>query len=348
MIICIVLASIAFIVFAFFFMTAGNNAIKRMLVCLCETEAETIKKYQIELHLLRQSIERNKNIPSDEKMKQGKKITKKMEESKKRLEAYKNAKIGVLDLIPVAGYRLIEILGWDASNETVKSLYQKCVQYKEKKEAMHYTIYLLASLFGYLMLGAVAGFAAIAITLAMGMGTRGAVIGLVIFMAMAIIGYLPYDNVSVTIQKRKDEIEVQFPQVVSKLTLLVVAGMDVTKAWKLTCSSGTGVLYEEMNRVVIDLEHNVSVSEAFQKIIVRCNNPYTTKLATAIMQSMTRGNSEVAALLRDINDESWMEYKHTARRKGEQIQSKLMAPTLLMFLGIIVLIIIPVVSGFNF
>ncbi len=46
--------------------------------------------------------------------------------------------------------------------------------------------------------------------------------------------------------------------------------------------------------------------------------------------------------------ESWMEHKHNARRMGEKIQSKLLIPTLLMFGGIMILIIVPVMSGFNF
>lgn len=134
----------------------------------------------------------------------------------------------------------------------------------------------------------------------------------------------------------------------SKLTLLTVAGMEVSQAWKLASVSGTGTLYEEMNRVLLDFDNNVSPVEAYSRFITKCNNLYTTKLATAIIQNTSKGNSEIVSLFRQLNDESWLEHKHDARRMGEKIQSKLLLPTMLMFAGIIILIIVPVMSGFNF
>jgi tight adherence protein C len=132
------------------------------------------------------------------------------------------------------------------------------------------------------------------------------------------------------------------------MALLTVAGMEVNQAWRLTAGSGKSTLYSEMNRVLIDFDNNVPPVEAYSKFITRCNNNYTTKLATAIIQNMSKGNSEIVELFKRLNTESWLEHKHNARRMGEKIQSKLMIPTMLMFLGIIILIIVPVMSGFNF
>ena len=348
MIICMIIASACFIVFAFLFLTAGEQNVRDMLVCCGETEMENIKKGQIELSLLVENMKHTKDMDNKQKIKQGKQIKKKIVESKKRLEAMKQGKIGILDLIPLAGYRFKDLYKLDASNDTVKKLNAKCCQFKEKKEALNYANYLLASLIGNILLGVCVGFAAMGIAFARNLGTRSIIVGVVGFGIFAILGYIPYDNVDAVVRQRKDEIETQFPQVISKMTLLVVAGMDITKAWNLTSGSGTGVLYEEMKRVIIDLDHNVSAKDAYSKFITRCNNNYTTKLATAIIQNNTKGNSEIVNLFRTLNSESWMEHKHNARRKGEQIQSKLLIPTLLMFLGIIVLIIVPIISGFNF
>lgn len=100
--------------------------------------------------------------------------------------------------------------------------------------------------------------------------------------------------------------------------------------------------------MLVDFDNNVSPVEAYSKFISRCSNTYTTKLATAIIQNISKGNSEIVTLFRQLNDESWLEHKHNARRMGEKIQSKLLLPTMLMFGGIIILIIVPVMSGFNF
>ena len=348
MIICMAAASLFFLVFAWLFMTADENILGALIVCCKESQTEIIKKAQIETSLLAGTMKNTGFSGDKKKRKQGKACRKKMEEAGKRLEKYGKGKLGPLDLIPIAGYRLMQLMGWDSTNDLVKKLYRKCLQFKEKKEAMNYTYYLLASLIGNMVLGLTAALAVLGLSLGINLGTRSLVVAVVAFAIFALMGYLPYDSVNTVVTKRGEEIERQFPQVVSKMVLLTVAGMEVNQAWKLVGRGGMGTLYEEMNRVLIDIENNVSPTEAYSKFITRCNNPYATKLATAIIQNLSKGNAEIVKLFRSLNDESWMEHKHNARRMGEKIQSKLLLPTMLMFGGIIILVIIPVMSGFSF
>lgn len=346
---CMISASVIFGIFAFLFLTAGDELAKNMIVSKVEIQTEIVKKTQMEMNLLAEQLQKGTDgRKNKKKLKQGKALKKKQDEAKKQLDILKKGKISALDIIPLAGYRLIQLMGWDATNDVVKKLNHKCLQFKEKKEAINYTYYLLASLLGNLILGAVLGFLVAGIGMARDMGNRSFLIGIAVFLALALLGYLPYDNVSQTVAKRQEEIERQFPQVMSKLTLLTVAGMEVSQAWKLTSVSGTGTLYEEMGRVLLDFNNNVSPVEAYSRFIDKCSNPYTTKLATAIIQNTSKGNSEIVKLFRQLNDESWLEHKHNARRMGEKIQSKLLLPTMLMFGGILILIIVPVMSGFSF
>ncbi len=348
MIICMILATVSFAVFAFLFMTAGDGVVGALATCMKEIEIENLKNYKSQMNLLVEEMKRDNDMKNKKKIKKGKALKKKSDESQKRLEALSKGKMGILDTIPIAGYRAIQLLGWDSTNANIKKLFTKCIQFKEKKEAMNYTYYLLASLIGYVLLGICAGFAGIGLSLAMNIGMRSVIVGVIAFIIFAMLGYLPYDSVNATITRRAEDIENEFPQVVSKMALLTVAGMEVNQAWKLTCSTGKGTLYDEMRRVVTELNNNVLTAEAYSHFINRCNNNYTTKLATAIIQNASKGNSEIVSLFRRLNDESWLEHKHNARRKGEQIQSKLLIPTMLMFFGIIILVIVPVMSGFGF
>ena len=347
MILCMILASVCFAVFAFFFLTAGDDLTRKLVVSSVEIQTETIKRTQIEMTLLMEEIQKSGQQDKG-KIKQGKALKKKQNEAKKQLESLKKGKISPLDIIPLAGYRMIQVFGWDATNDIVKKLNQKCIQFKEKKEAINYTYYLLASLMGNLLMGLVAFFVAMSIGSAMNLGTRSIIVGIVAFAIFGLIGYLPYDNVTQVVTKRQEDISRQFPQVISKLTLLTVAGMEVSQAWKLASKSGKGTLYEEMTRVLLDFDNNVSPVEAYSRFIAKCNNTYTTKLATAIIQNTSKGNSEIVKLFRQLNDESWLEHKHSARRMGEKIQAKLLVPTMLMFAGILILVIVPVMSGFSF
>lgn len=347
MLICMILATVSAAVFAYLLVSADSNLYQALITVNIESYTETVNLTQAQMSLLAGQLQRNPDAPDKRKIRQGKKEKKKQDEAKKMLEQLGQGKISALDIIPLAGYRLLQLLGWDATNEYVKKLYQKCMQFKEKREAMNYTYYLFASLFGNLLVGTTGLFAGLALGLALDMGTRSIVVGVVLFGIFALLGYVPYDNVSQVVTKRQNELELQFPQVMSKLALLTISGLEVSQAWRLAAQSGEGTLYEEMNRVLVELDNNVPPVEAYAKFITRCDNAYTTKLATAIIQNISKGNSQIAVLFRRLNDESWLEHKHNARRMGEKIQSKLFIPTMLMFLGIIILVIVPVMSGFN-
>lgn len=346
--ICMLFASVIFAGFAFLFMTADDNLAEALITVNIESLSETIKLTQTRMNVLVEEMKASGMMDDKRKINEGKKLKKKLDASRKLLEKWEKRKISVIDLIPMAGYRLIQLLKWDATNETVKKLNNKCVQFKEKREAVNYTYYLLASLMGNIAIGFALLFLVAGIGLAMGLGSKGIIAAAAAFAVFALMGYLPYDSVNATITKRTEEIEQSFPQVVSKMTLLTVAGMEVNQAWKLASVSGKGTLYDEMTKVLVELDNNVSPTTAYSGFITRCNNKYTTKLATAIIQNMSKGNSEIVKLFSDLNTESWLEHKHNSRRMGEKIQSKLMVPTMLMFGGIIILVIVPVIGGFNF
>ena len=347
-----ILGTITFVMFLYLFMSADGDIVDRMLESCVETQSEEIKTVRMDMERLAEKAKKAGGVDNKATGKKIKKEAKKLKarytSAQKLLETYQNGKISGLDMIPIAGYRIMQILKWDTTNRTVKNLYKKCCCFQEKKEAMHRTYYLLGALFGYMLIGVGAFFVLLAIVFSLDMGSRGAFVAVGALVVFGVIGYVPYDRVSSTVLKRAEEIGGAFPQVVSKLALLTVAGMEVNQAWKITSSSGEGTLYNEMNRVLIDLHNNVSPVEAYSKFIQRCDNKYTTKLGTSIIQNTAKGNAEIVRLFKALNDESWMEHKHSARRMGEKIQSKLMIPTILMFIGILILVVIPVMSGFGF
>lgn len=348
MIICMILATVAFLVFMYLYLGAGNEISEIMMSCCCEKQEDEIKKIQIEMQLLAEEVKKNRGVNQKKYSKRANALKKKLKNAEKLLNTYRNKKLAGIDLIPTAGYRLLQMLHWDATNTHIKSLYEKCQRYKEKKEAMNATYYILGNMFGYILLGVSVLFLTLGFSLAAGLGTRSLVIAIVILGVFVLVGYLPYDEVNKTVKRRADEIERDFPQLVSQMTLLVVAGLEINKAWRISSVGGRGTLYEEMCRVNLDLDNNVSPLEAYSRFITRCNNKYATKLATAIMQNLTKGNAEIANLFRQLNEESWSEYRHGARRMSETVQSKLFIPTMLMFAGILIMVILPVMSGFNF
>lgn len=348
MIVCMIVGTIIFAFFVFLYLGAGEAIAENMLNCHVETGREKIKNLDIDIELFKLQLKEDKTLDKKKSMKKAKALKAKRNQAEKMLRTYEKRKVIGLDLIPVAGYRLLELLKWDMKNKNIKNIYGKCIRYKEREEAINYTYFIYGNLFGNIILGLALGFVCTGILLALGFEMRSLMVGVTIFILFAIIGYLPYDEVGSNLRKRTEEIEKDFLQVVSQLTLLVVAGMEVNRAWRLSGNGGRTTLYTEMKRVDLDLDNGVTPLEAYGKFITRCGNKFTTRLATAISQNMSKGNSEIVNLFTKLNAESWSEYKHSSRRMSEKLQSKLFIPTMLMFVGILVLVILPATAGFNF
>jgi len=162
-----------------------------------------------------------------------------------------------------------------------------------------------------------------------------------------VLVYAMYDEVSDQANKRRDAIERQFPNVVSKLALLVTSGMIMDKAWKQTAYSENTQLYKEMQKTSEELDNLVSPEAAYGAFIGRCNTKETTKLASAIMQNLSKGNAEIGSLLKGLAKEAWLERRHIAKRDAEKANSKLMIPTMLLFLIILIMLMVPVAMNFQ-
>lgn len=163
----------------------------------------------------------------------------------------------------------------------------------------------------------------------------------------AVLCYAFYDDATDNANKRRESIKRQVPQVLSKLALLVTSGMSLSQAWKETAYSQDLEIYIEMQKTCEELDNLVSSEVAFSNFAHRCNTKETSKLATSLIQSASKGNKELGALLKNMASESWLERKNLAKQDSEKANAKLLLPTLLLFLMIIIMIMIPITSSFN-
>lgn len=160
----------------------------------------------------------------------------------------------------------------------------------------------------------------------------------------AIIYYLDIE-VADGIKKREDKILSDLPSVLSKLTLLINAGLTTREAWNKVAMSGEGILYTEMQTTVSEMQNGASEVDAYRAFADRCVVKEVRKFTSTLLQNMQKGNSEMVLFLREMADESWQQKKHLVKRKGEQASSKLMIPVGMMLIAILVMIIVPAFSG---
>ncbi len=228
-----------------------------------------------------------------------------------------------------------------------KGLYEKNAELYGKKYADKRAEALLAKLISYPLLAIPAVFALGAAVMTASGSTQGlAVLGIGTAL-VAVFVYALFDEVDDKLKKRRAAIARQFPNVVSKLALLVTSGMIMDKAWAETSLSRSDELYMEMRKTADELNNLVEPVEAYSNFIDRCNTKETTKLASAIIQNLTKGNAEIGRLLKDMAHEAWQERRHTAKKASEAANTKLMIPTMLLFIAILIMIMAPVVVNFT-
>lgn len=145
--------------------------------------------------------------------------------------------------------------------------------------------------------------------------------------------------------KRSDELLHDFSEVVSKLALLTNAGMILRDAWYEVAYEGEGELYTEMVKAVDEMNNGVSEVDAIYNFGSRCMIPEIKRFTSTISQSLTKGNDELVIMLQAQSKEVWELKKQIALREGEKAASKLLIPIGIMFVGVLIMLIVPIFAN---
>lgn len=147
------------------------------------------------------------------------------------------------------------------------------------------------------------------------------------------------------ILKRSEEMLSDFSNVVSKLALLTNAGMIMREAWEEVAYTGDSVLYQEMQKAVIEMKNGVSEVDALFNFGTRCIIPEIKKFTSTIVQGLIKGNSELIFMLQEQSKEVWTAKKQNVKRQGEKAASKLLIPIMIIFIGILIMVIVPIFTN---
>lgn len=158
-----------------------------------------------------------------------------------------------------------------------------------------------------------------------------------------VLTWLYIDSIITSVmQNRQDEIELQFADMVSKLTLLVNAGMILREAWAQVAYASDGLIYREMRGAMQKIQNGMPEVDAYVYFSSRCETKRVKKFASMLVQNLTKGNHELVSFLKQTSAESWEERKNIVKRKGEAAATKLMLPIGIMFVGLLIMIVVPI------
>jgi tight adherence protein C len=144
---------------------------------------------------------------------------------------------------------------------------------------------------------------------------------------------------------RREECLYEFPEMVTKLALLINSGMVLREAWRLIASRKKGAIYSLMLKAIELMDNGESDVNALHAFGYMSDTPEIKKFAGAMIQGIEKGNAELVDFLMGQASELWARKRQLALQKGEIAAGKLVAPLGLSFIGIIIIVVSGALQG---
>ena len=155
------------------------------------------------------------------------------------------------------------------------------------------------------------------------------------------------------IQLRERQMMVDYPQIVSKLTIFIGAGMSVKAAWfrivkdyQKHRGGEKRFAYEEMIYTSKQMLDGMTEAQAYLEFGKRCRLHTYLKFSSLLEQNLRKGTKGLVTLLQNETDQAFLERKHIARRYGEKMSTRLMIPMMIFFALVLAMIMVPAFLSF--
>lgn len=148
------------------------------------------------------------------------------------------------------------------------------------------------------------------------------------------------------VKHRERELLSDYPEFLSRLLLLLGAGMTVRGAWERMAEDEKHkkrkrAVYEEMIRTLTQLEVGMSEPRAYEQFGRRCMALPYLRFAAILNQNLKKGSVRLTEMLQLEAKEAFSERKQQVRQQGEKAGTRLLLPMGGMLLIILVLLLVP-------
>ena len=144
-----------------------------------------------------------------------------------------------------------------------------------------------------------------------------------------------------TVRKRHAELETQYPSMLTEMSLMVNVGITAGEAFDRVAVSSNGLLFQEMQRVTESVKNGMPIDEALDTLSARAPLREMKKFVSLYKQNLVKGGPDFPRTLAEMAANAWNDRKNSARTQGELAEQKLLLPTMFMFVGILLIIIVP-------
>lgn len=152
-------------------------------------------------------------------------------------------------------------------------------------------------------------------------------------------------------RKRQKELLLDYADLLSKLMVLIGAGLTIPNAWERMVKDYEWALeqkkqkpraaYEEMRQTYYQMQSGMAEGDAYREFGRRCRLQPYLKLSGLLEQNRRSGTKNMRAILETEMADALEQRKNLARRLGEEAGTKLLMPLFLMLGIVMVMIMVP-------
>lgn len=150
------------------------------------------------------------------------------------------------------------------------------------------------------------------------------------------------------VKERRIACESEFPNMVSKLSLLINSGMVLREAWYFIAESKKGPLYDLMKETCEFMNNGESDQSAINKFGILSDSREIKKFTSSLIQSLEKGNSDLVDFMLSQVTEQLEHKRQIMLQKGEVAAGKLIVPIGIMFAGVIMIIMAAALQNMSF
>lgn len=177
--------------------------------------------------------------------------------------------------------------------------------------------------------------------------------GLILIIMAILIGILFYvqeiQNQEEKQKEKQKQMMKDYPEIISKLTLFLGAGMTMKRAWKKVVRDyeeekqiwGIRYAYEEMKMTCREMDSGVTEAESYERFGRRCNIQEYIRLGALLSQNVRKGTKGLSHILRLEAAQAFENRKAAVRKYGEEAGTRLLLPMFIMFAVVLVMVMVP-------
>lgn len=181
-----------------------------------------------------------------------------------------------------------------------------------------------------------------------------------LFLVCSVLIYIGKDyDLQKQVENRKRQLILDYSDIVSKLHILLGAGMTMQGAFtkiafdyekkKIKSKNFKGIryAYEEMLIVSYEMQSGVSEVKCYENFGQRCKENLYIKLGILLSQNLKKGSQNVSVMLEEEMRNTLEVRKNLAKKLGEEAGTKLLLPMILMLVVVIIILIFPAFLSFQ-